>query len=212
MVIAICGSNHTEKRRLGRGIVLVSGGRFQRLETTTTRPSFRRKRHPRMSEAEFRALDRSEIVYDQVVEGYHYFYLKSQFIEEQDVLYVVDDPDGVEAIKSLGVPYAVIFVDSDTETILRRADADFHDRQKSIYRYNQTICRLNDFRDSFEYSFYLNTAIANSKAALQIAASTFYGEIMQWMESRSPDEVHMPTFADCDIQELKFMQSVPVSV
>lgn len=197
MIIALVGCSHSGKDSIAKLIKKVTDGRFTRMKFYTTRSQRNKKRQMFMSEEELRKIPDSDIVYCMLSEThFKYFVTKEQFAGDQDGIYIVDDPRGLDGLRTLGVPYAVVYVDSSMDTIKARTVLSKGDIKKVKLRIRKISSRMKKFERSNEYSLYLNTSDIGG-AALESVVSLFCAKVMRWVETRGEHEFCMPTLYDC---------------
>ena len=193
MIIALVGRSYTNKDKYAKKIIESSKGGFERLQSYTTKSGECRKSHIKVSRAGYEALNSEDIFYQTVDKnGNVFFYLRSQFVG--NVVYVVDDPQGIEGIDSLEQPYMVVYMDCDDDKRRNRA-MSAHDNVDVVEaRWIETYSRMEQFEASGNYSWYLNTG-KMARSALALSACLIIQSAHRWVSKRRHHEFGMPTIS-----------------
>ena len=196
MIIAIVGRSHSDKYKVARDLRYHSKGRFTRIKSYTTNADKKYNTHYYMSFKDFDKLSDFDILHQVLnAQGNEFFFLKRQFDISRDVMYVIDDPVGLEKLDELHIPYAVVFVDCAEGTIMARAE-EYSDNPGDVAaRLDETRERMLDFDASGKYSLYLDTSKL-SPTSRTLACSVFMSQVKKWLEIRQPSEMCMPALID----------------
>lgn len=158
MVIALVGKSCSGKYAVAHDIRRHMKGTIKRVKSYITSQDRRSGTHLYMPADDFANLPISEIVHSVCNEyGHIAFFLKSQFETNADMIYVIDDPVGLEKLRELDIQYAVIFVDSSDGKANASAKEFSSFPSSVIARLEDTKERMNTFSSSGEYSCYINT-------------------------------------------------------
>lgn len=196
MIIALCGRSHSDKYKVARDLRYHSKSQFTRIKSYTTNPDKKYNSHYYMSHKDRAKIDDFDVLHSVLNEyGNEFFFLKSQFAESRDVIYVVDDPLGLEKLDDLHIPYAVAFVDCAEGTILARAEEFSDDVPAVLDRLKETSERMLEFDSSGKYSLYVDTSKL-SPTSRTLAASVFISQVRKWERTRQPHEMVMPYLRD----------------
>lgn len=204
MVIAVVGKTHGNKHKIVQYLEKYSNGRFKRLVPYTTRKDKCRKPHTYMSEGDFSRLQADEIFHCvEPGNGYKYFIRTSQLKGGKDIIYVVDDPKGIEKLAALGVPYAIVYVGCSKSDVEGRALVE-DDVSATKARLRVTGDRLRAFKKFGKYSMYINMTKLATKYQ-KFAVGMFMDKVLSWLDTRKEDEMCMPEVAmDMSVATYKF--------
>lgn len=197
MIITVVGNIFSDKAKVAQDISRCTDGQFQRLKMYYTGTNAPDKNHMKMSMSEYEKLNKDDVFYS-ATDTYHekYVALKSQFTENDDTVWVVDDPRCLENIESLGIPYSVVFVDCSETAIMNRALMTRENQRQVKLRLERLKSRMKKLDKSSEYSLYLNTSSMSHNSRYAVV-SVYCGKVdtwrFHWQEGKS---LRMPTIAE----------------
>lgn len=195
MVIALVGHNFTDKAKIAKDIRHYTGDLFTRMGTYTTRVNVG-KSYLYASQEDFKHMKDVDMFHYSSDENHDKFFVtRSMFMTGQNLIYVVDDPRGVEEMDTLGVPYAVVYVDSNMTAILNRARKSTESLRSVKSRIEDVKPRMRKFEKSGQFSLYLDTSNM-SASARYTNIGVFCDRVHDWMRDNSDGAVHMPFICD----------------
>lgn len=195
MIIAVIGRPHSEKARVATDIERCTN--FKRLQMYTTKTANTDRQYLYMPAKEFKTMGASDVFYyESDAAKNKFFVLNSQLTGDEDVIFVFDNPRCVEKIESLGVPYALVYVDSSMDVILSRAKRARESDKSVKLRISKFADSMKRFDESGEYSLYINTSSMSIKGRSAVV-TVFCQKVQKWRSKRGVDEFKMPTIADC---------------
>lgn len=197
MIIAIIGRGYSGKTRMAKWLKEdLKDYNFHVLQSYSTDPR-------QLSNCIYcapvdyeRICERDFMYRTKDIHGHDVFMLQSQFTPDSNVIYCVDDPQGVVNLQALGIPYTMLFMDSDDKTIESRVQCANADLAYVMLRSNRLGEKLVNFGRNGNYSFYLDTSKV-SKDGCRVFASLVAAEAKVFMKMLETAQYsHMPSVGE----------------
>lgn len=184
MVIVLVGNTHSGKTVVADAIIKASNGRFSKATVYTTKPGV--DGHICVSEEQYKEYVAQNDVFYGTNDSEHnkFFTLTSELNSGRDLIYCIDEPQAVEYMDDLHVPYCVVFVNSSMDAILSRSvDARDNTRLTKL-RLEKVATRMKQFDKSAEYAMYINTSLPDSESGIKHASAELVELIDDWLKER----------------------------
>lgn len=195
MVIALVGRAFSRKSKIAEELLNYFDGGFELLRPYTTEPLQMSELYQFIPEHDLRKYRVSDIVSHWTDDdGLEYFTFRHQYRGRKGVIWVIDDPKMLRALRNLNVPYAVVYVDCSYGRILSTAKYMGVPTGKVKARLDRLCTAFKWFQRRLEFSCYINTSTL-SPQQLILATRMFAEQVSVWMTVRQYGVFQMPTIA-----------------
>lgn len=184
MVIVLVGNTHSGKSGVADTIIKASNGHFSKATVYTTKPGL--DGYVCVSEEQYREYGKQNDVFYETTDSEHnkFFTLTTEMCSGRDLIYCIDEPDAIEYVDDLHLPYCVVFVNSSMAAILMRSADDRDNTRLTKMRLEKVATRMKQFDKSAKYTLYINTSLPDSESGIKHASAELVELIDDWLKER----------------------------